>query len=488
MLKWIAGLMAALACWGAVAAAEEPAEDATDWHAAAASDLQAAYALVRDNHPAMRPEMADPAFPQRLEASHGRALAMAEKVHDYPGYAAAMRAFVNGLGDKHLWWRPKDPPPVEYGWPGVVVARRGSAWEVTAQAERPPGAPDLMGARLVSCDGRTADALAEERLGGFRAVWSIEAQRIASGPFLLVDDGNPFLSLPRHCRFETANGPADVSMGWRPIERPALQVHLKDALKTGSAGFGVRKFAGGWWISMESLDERVPAVIRAVHGDIAAIRAAPLVVIDMRGNGGGDSSYGRQLIGELLGPDAVRQLQRGGGAGCGNYWRATPGNLEGLRAFLREKGPTLGAETAAWLKGVEADIAGAVAKGQPFDIPFKACKETGAPRGPVKLKANPMKGRLILLTDHACFSSCLLVTDDLRRLGAIHAGEATDAATRYMEVREVLLPSGRGYSSTLQKAAMAAPPQIGPYSPDWVFEGDISDTAELEAWLASAVR
>jgi hypothetical protein len=47
-----------------------------------------------------------------------------------------------------------------------------------------------------------------------------------------------------------------------------------------------------------------------------------------------------------------------------------------------------------------------------------------------------MKGRLILLTDNLCFGACLSVTDDFRKLGAFHVGQTTDAATRFVDVRE----------------------------------------------------
>jgi len=38
--------------------------------------------------------------------------------------------------------------------------------------------------------------------------------------------------------------------------------------------------------------------------------------------------------------------------------------------------------------------------------------------------------------------------------------------------------------STLQALGPAAPPQIGPITPTHVYDGDIADTAVLEAWVA----
>jgi hypothetical protein len=94
----------------------------------------------------------------------------------------------------------------------------------------------------------------------------------------------------------------------------------------------------------------------------------------------------------------------------------------------------------------------------------------------------------VLLTDNACFSSCLIVADNFRRLGALHVGQATDAATHYFEVREERLPSGLSYFSTLQAFSPLTQPQIGPFTPRITYDGDMADTAALEAWIARTVE
>jgi hypothetical protein len=67
-------------------------------------------------------------------------------------------------------------------------------------------------------------------------------------------------------------------------------------------------------------------------------------------------------------------------------------------------------------------------------------------------------------------------------------GQATDAATHYFEVRDERLPSGLSYFSTLQAFSPATPAQLGPFAPDVAYDGDIADTAALEAWVPRAVR
>ena len=76
---------------------------------------------------------------------------------------------------------------------------------------------------------------------------------------------------------------------------------------------------------------------------------------------------------------------------------------------------------------------------------------------------------------------------DLRALGALHVGEATNAATRYMEVREIALPSGLSTFSTLQKVMIGEDADIGPFAPHHVFPGSMGDTPALEAWIAQFI-
>lgn len=474
------------AALSAPAAAQiQPAQPqaAAHWRALAEGDLEAAYALVRDNHPAALAEVGDDAFRSALERAIADGRARAARVDSYAGYAATLNAFAVSLGDKHIWSR-QAVRPATYFWTGLSIARRGGGWWVAEDSRG--GQPSLLGARLVGCDGRTADDLGQERIGTYRAVWSVEAQRVQNAPYLLIDDGNPFLTRPKACEFEVAGARQTVPLTWSRIGPVSLTPHVTKAINIGEAGFGVRQFAGGYWIALESLDDRARAVVDAVKAQAVEMRAAPMVVLDLRGNGGGASSYGDEIAQALTGDRYVRGVQRGtASASCAASWRATPGNLEGLRAFKREAGANLDPQTRRFIDDAERGIEGAIRAGKPFDAPIRACPGVDGPEPtPADGRGSLLTGRMVVLTDASCFSSCLLVVQQFRQLGALHIGDATDAATRYMEVREALLPSGISYASTLQKVAMAAPRQIGPFVPARAYEGDIADTAALEAWVA----
>ncbi|MBX7249957.1 MAG: hypothetical protein K1X35_13045 [Caulobacteraceae bacterium] len=478
-------LCAATAFSVPAAAQIEPArpQAAIHWRALAEADLEAAYALLRDNHPAAAPEAGDDAFRSNLERALAEGRARVARVDSYAGYAATLNAFAVAMGDKHIWSR-QAVRPATYFWTGLSIARRGDGWWVAEDAR--DGAQEaLAGARLIGCDGRSADDLGRERIGTYRAVWSVEAQRVQNAPWLLIDDGNPFLTRPSACEFEQGDERTTLTLAWSRIGPVGLSPHITKAVNVGEAGFGVRRFAGGYWIALESLNPRARAVVDAVKAQADDMRDAPMVVLDLRGNGGGDSDFGEEIAVALMGQPYVRRALSSG-PDCEPQWRASPGNLEGLQTFLAANSGSMDPQSRAYWQGVARDLEAAVRAGRPFGGTLAACPgaDTSEPP-PLDGRGSLLKGRMVILTDAECFSSCLLVTPLFRRLGALHVGGATDAATRYMEVREVVLPSGISYASTLQKISPGAPRQIGPFIPSRLFQGSMSDTPALEAWVGS---
>lgn len=466
-------------CAAVVAASPAVAESPAEWAALTERDVEAAYRLLNEDHPALSAEIDDRAFRARIDAARTLALSRAKQVTADGGYLATLSALAVAAGDKHIWSRAHTPAAA-VDWAGVIVSRRGNRY-IVVEHDAPAG-PSLKGATLLGCDGIDVDRLAETRLGGFRAVWSIEAQRIQSAPLLLVDFANPFAPRPNICTFDAGGARRDVTLAWRPIKRDELRPRVAPALNRGAAGFGVRSFAGGKWIALQSLGDRAPAVVQEVRAQADALRAAPVVVLDMRGNGGGNSAFGDQIATVLFGDARFGALQGDPlTRGCNTVWRISPRNLATMRQYrerFRDSAPDFAREIDRQLSASEGRASG-------FTGPIN-CDRTAVPGAvPAQLPPPAAKGRIVVLTDNACFSSCLLVTDRLRKLGALHVGQATDAGTAYFEVREDLLPSGRSYFSTLQAFSPSSPREIGPFAPAVAYDGEIADTKALEAWIAA---
>jgi hypothetical protein len=461
---------------------EPPADP--HWKSIAVGDLNAAYQLLHDNHPGAADELHDSAFIRELGEAHTRALARAKTVNSYQGYLAVLAGFATELGDKHIWSRPTF---VLYlpRWPQMLVSKRGDAWVVT---DTELSQSRLLGASLISCDGVEVEQLARKNLGGYRAVWSIGAQQIQSAPWLFVDEGNPFITRPNLCIFDQKDQRTTVRLEWVQIKRENLLPRLKQAAGVGAAGFGVRRIGEGYWIALQDLmSDRAFAVVKSVEQQKSVLHDARFVVLDLRGNRGGSSDLGRQIAASLLGKDAVSvRLGALNTTGCGSseVFRATTGNLEQLEYLQAQPLMHAAPDVKKMVEDEISKVRAALAHGQAFS----GRTDCGAtPKPPVSAQPpSLLRGRLILLTDNACFSACLAVTDDFRTLGALHVGQTTDAATWYVDVREIYLPSGYSMFSTLQ-AVSGDTKSVGPFEPTLKYSGDIADTAALERWISKTV-
>jgi hypothetical protein len=464
-----------------VLAAEATPELAEHWRALTRGDVEAAYTLLAENHPGALAQVGDTQFVTALASAHARAVQRAAAVAGYEGYIATLGEFAAALGDGHIGSGPHFLPRT-LQWPGLLVAKRGSAWTVVEQD--PAAALRLAGARLVSCDARAADAFASEALH-FRAVASVQAAQAMNGAWLLLDDGNPFLTRPQACVFELGGTQLPLTLQWHSISRDAVfRDHWR--LPYGAAGYGLRALpGGGYWIAIQQLTPPAQAVLDAAQAQQAALRSASFVVVDLRGNGGGDDAYGRELAQILYGADYVAQrLGAHEGVDDCQAFRASPANIEATRrlaAAFRSSGDTAG---AAMYSAALAKMVAAAAAGRELSGSLTCPKPASRAHKALAL----MRGKVLVLSDVACFSSCIQTVGYFRTLGAEQIGQITGADTHYSEVRQIELPSGLSAFSTLMAIMTDAPRELGPYLPAVEYQGDIADTAAVTQWVLQQVH
>jgi hypothetical protein len=298
------------------------------WGPITVRDVEAAYRLLRDNHPGAAPELHDLAFQEKLHTAHALALKRARTVTSYPGYLAVLTAVAASMGDKHIWDRPTFVVNTPR-WAGIILSKRGNSWTVS-DVDQSQSA--LLNASLTGCDGEGVEDLARKNLGESRADWSIGAQQTQAAPWLLVDESNPFITRPKICTFGHNGQRQTVTLDWTRIKREDLLPRLKKAIGAGEAGFGVRQVGGGYWIALQSLsDARTLEVVKAVEEQKTALREASFVVLDLRGNHGGSSLIGRQIAASLLGSARVDArlgpVLQPDCSGPDGAWRASEGTF-----------------------------------------------------------------------------------------------------------------------------------------------------------------
>jgi hypothetical protein len=331
---------------------------AAAWRELTRADVEAAHAIIARNHPGAVPDVGDTAFRGSLERAFAAARERAQRVQSYAGWLATLRAFTVLLDDPRITVQPTLSGNT-MRWPGFVVSWRGERIVVASRDTSDAQALPQIGAEVLSCDDLPVAQYAAERLGTFRAVWSVEAERVKATPYLLVDDANPFLPLARHCVVRKDGSDRRVELRWRSITSPALQVRLRSASAPGNAGFGVRRVGDGWWIGMQSLDARAAAVVDSAAAHADQLRVAPWVVIDVRGNGGGSSEWGRRLATVLVGDDLARVAESSstnlGSELCGESWRVSADVEKTIEGYIADFGPRFGpAAIAEWTRNLDS--------------------------------------------------------------------------------------------------------------------------------------
>jgi hypothetical protein len=103
----------------------------------------------------------------------------------------------------------------------------------------------------------------------------------------------------------------------------------------GAAGFELRGSGAGYWIAIQELTPAAQPVLDAVKSQNTAIRAASYLVVDLRGNGGGDDDFGRTLAEQICGRDFVTTVigpRDSDGGGCPATFRASSDNIAAMSA------------------------------------------------------------------------------------------------------------------------------------------------------------
>jgi hypothetical protein len=214
-----------------------------------------------------------------------------------------------------------------------------------------------------------------------------------------------------------------------------------------------------------------------VEAHLEAIRAADVTVIDLRGNGGGNSGLGVGLAVRLYGEPMVDAHALPWGelvfkdGPLSRKWAA------GFVELARNQAPDDLPESSAILAALERAPLGS-----------KVVIPPSPPKPAALHVVNPIHGRVVLLVDHACVSACLDTLDLFTRLPGVQlAGVTTGADTIFMDTMQAPLPSGQaqlrfGIKSWSQRVRGSNVP----YEPDPAlrYTGDLADEIGLKHWLA----
>jgi hypothetical protein len=476
---------------GPIAAQDKAAPTPTprDWAATLRSDAQAFHDRIAADHPGPYDRL-DPGFGRRNDQALAVALARAARVHDFAGYQWAMRGYVASFDDGHVQFSTlQGSPLLTARWPGFLTGIDAAGRQVVMT--RAADAPVPLGARLVACDGVAGEPLLAANVGAFSGRWSLSAQRQSRAGRLFLDTGNPFIRRPARCRFTVGGRPRAVTLSWRPLVDPEWGKRVGETAPSTKATIGARMLTDGTrWFGLPSFDSNPDgAIAKALRPMIAAMAqdrtgllAAPRIVFDVRGNGGGSSQWSVDIAKALWGAAAVDAADLGQPF---IEWRVSDNNIAQIASYREnwERSPDASPDALRWARASLAGLTAARKDGQSLwrepDDPAET-KPAGA-AGHSRLSVP-----VYVLTDWSCASACLDAVDLWTALGATVVGRETSADTTYMEVGDAHLPSGIASVGIPMKVWRGRPRGSNvPYVPRYRFNGRMSDTAALERWIAT---
>lgn len=457
-----------------------------DWSATLVQDATALHDIVIDSHPGVY-DTQNPEFRARVDAGLALALERAKTTTTVGGWWWALRGYVASFDDGHLQIGVNSQNGFPSRWPGFLTVYKGADQIVVDRDEADAAAPPL-GAKLVDCDGVAAEPLAAQRIGAFRGRWFLEAQHALQGDWMFISASNPWIPEMRECRFESGGQTRSYALNWRPVEAEDLSARRTKASQRAHPEFGMRALDdGALWLSMPSFDgepgsephKALTALLAEAAAKQAELRAAPYVVLDLRGNGGGSSHWSDELAKTLWGRDwlmvhttpPIEAIE----------WRASEANLASVKSYLDQW--TAAGESADrinWAREIVEGMTESRAAGLPY------WRDASGPRAPVEgpAPARLMQGPVYVLTDPGCGSACLDAVDEWKAAGAIQIGRETSADTVYMDIRPADLPSGFANISIPMKVWRGRERGNNePQRPTHVFDGDLSDDAALAAWV-----
>jgi hypothetical protein len=283
---------------------------------------------------------------------------------------------------------------------------------------------------------------------------------------------------PSSCTFEVANGRSQrFSLRWRESEAGLR------ALYRPRPSQGIQKWGSGrYWVHASNFMPQSQDIegLHKLLDDIRNLSDADVVVLDTRGNAGGNSEVGRQLLRALL-KDAIPSAKSEARA----YWRVSPLAISTLDSSLRQERALEGEDNVKYrfLESMLTAMRIAANAGQAYVEQDDTVLETAPPE-----PGRSFGGRLILITDSNCASACLDFVDLVLGVpGAVHAGLPTSADSLYLDVATLVLPSGLRMWVPMKVWRNRERGSNEPRIPSIVYTGDIGDTSALRAWVAGRV-
>ncbi len=233
------------------------------------------------------------------------------------------------------------------------------------------------------------------------------------------------------------------------------------------------------WISIPTFqphdDKNTQHALNAIAERIINFRNKSSIILDLRGNTGGNARYGRAILRSLYGDNYIASLRNN------SIW-----NKPWRIAYRVSQ-----ANVHYWRMQRDANLAKrmqtALLKGKVFIfstvslLPKLTYRQSELMHAP--------KAKVYLVTDEHCSSACwLFVRSALQLPNVTLIGQATHFMSRYTQANPIVLPSRRLVIYIPTQVYLYPLQHFGKrFIPHYRYKGDISKTEMLKRWVISTI-
>ncbi len=462
----------------AFAAFAAPAFGATDWSAIAQADMKFAIDKVRSSHAGSVSGQIDVTAPLESGARAGMLEAAAAKTEQ--DYNRALVRFINGFGDPHTGIQLDLPTKA---WTGIVLDHIDGKFRVIWSEPNWPQPLPPRGAVVQSCDNVWIGTYLKSNVAPF-SNHSLEYDTTLSdlARKSMFDTGLGWT--PKQCAFEQADGGARLyDLPLRAVADGIGGARL-DAVrksyqaKARPAGL-YRLVADKQWVGMPDFNGGISGdAYTALYPKLAALKKTGWIIFDLRGNGGGDSSWGNRALQALYGEAYGEEL-----GNTASYVKSLIADQATIDLYRRYASLEQFASSKPEFERMIPKLEASMAKGEPLARVDYASREVAAALA-AKVRRRPGGPRVAAVIDRGCFSSCMNFVQQISSMSdTVILGEPTIGYSPYGEIGPYKLPSGRGTIMVPSAVYTAFQATREPFVPTVRYNGNMADDDKLMAWV-----
>lgn len=454
------------------------AHAAPDWRAAAQQDMQFAIDTLQRSHAGVVSGQAE----VRAALATGARAGMVEaaNVVTEQDYKRAMVRFTDSFGDPHTGI---DVRLTTTAWTGLVLDHTGGAYRVTWSEPHWPQPLPPRGARVQSCDGVWIGTWLQTNVApliNHATEYATSASEAAKQS--MFESGLGWT--PRECGFILADGTRrHYQLPVRNVDAGRME-QVRQQVHAAARPVGLYPLAKGMeWVAMPDFDGRASgAAYEKLYAQLAARKAPDWIVFDLRGNGGGDSTWGNRALQALYGKAYGERLNA-----VPTYAKRMIADQATVDVFRRFASLPQFAAAKGELEATIPKLELAIQRGEKM-----ATLEEGtvvqAMALAAQLRTHPGGPRIAAVIDRGCFSSCMNFVQQIRAMpDTVLLGEPTLGYSPYGEINQFKLPSGYGTISLPSAIYSAVQAPREPFVPDLPYAGDMADEPALMRWVAASL-